>query len=476
MDAGKETLRDGADCGEKKQKFIPFFLKASKAQKQSKEAETAKNIAERRTAAEEGRAAETTENPAGTLPSPKPRPEGGGKRPAYARPLRSGGMHTLTSGVRKRPSNKLVVRRPSAKPSRTRSTSESKKLKKYIAAPESYAGAAAEAFAGLGLDERKKLFRDLDRLCVQEDGGGPGAEIKDSYAVFRDEALKYKLLDGEEERALAKKIEAGDAAAAELLVKSNLRLVIACAKQVYSHNRKATILDFMDLIQEGVVGLITAVNKFDWRRNTRFSTCAVPWIYQHIARSADSQRGGFAVPGYAGFSIRSMNDDIRRYIDGTLDMNAETPARLKRIKELATVIAPVVAIDQSEDPDETPGVITPDALVSDSAAGADEIVDGIQEENYKETLHSILLSTLDEEEYDVLCRRYGMGPYEEFGAAPLRVVAEELGRSIEFARGMIFEIEEKLRASAEADRLAVSWLTEPDAEEDGAAAEEKTAC
>lgn len=318
-----------------------------------------------------------------------------------------------------------------------------------------------DPFDSISLDERRKIFRDVDKICNNFDTDEKNEPIKESYAIFRDEALKYRLLSGAEEKALAKRIEEGDEEAGRLLVNSNLRLVIACTKQIYGHNKNTTILDFMDLIQEGILGLIVAVKKFDWRRNTRFSTCAVPWIYQHIVRAADSQREGFSVPGYAGFSIRSMNNDIRKYVEGKLDVSKESPTRLKRIKELAAVMAPIIAIDNKEEPDETPGVLTPEAIADDSY-GADDIVNNLQIQNYKAALHEKLRRILTPQEYLVLCRRYGMGEYEDVGAAPLRLISEEIGKSIEYTRILLGQIEMKIRNNKDAETVANKWFHDKD--------------
>ena len=329
-----------------------------------------------------------------------------------------------------------------------------------------------ELLKDMSLDERRQLFRDVDKICSEfdkDDCYNRDDSVKDVYSIFRDEAVKYKLLTGEEEKKLAKRIEQGDENAFNTMVNSNLRLVIACAKQVYGHNKNTTILDFMDLIQEGILGLIVAVKKFDWRRNTRFSTCAVPWIYQNIVRAADSQREGFSVPGYAGFSIRNMNNDIRKYVEGTLDTSRETPARLKRIKELAAVMAPIIAIDNKEDPEETSGILTPDALTADSQE-ASEIVDGLQVQDYKEMLHEMLQNMLTPEEYEVLCRRYGMGQYEEYGSTPLRLISLDLGKSIEYTRIYISQIEDKIRNSKNMGHMAKLWLL-PDEEKNEASDE-----
>ena len=86
-------------------------------------------------------------------------------------------------------------------------------------------------------------------------------------------AGKYQLLTAAEEVALAKRIERGDAAAKELMINSNLRLVVSIAKRYQGHG-----LSLLDLIQDGVIGLNRAVEKLDWRRGFKFSTYATWWI------------------------------------------------------------------------------------------------------------------------------------------------------------------------------------------------------
>ena len=88
-------------------------------------------------------------------------------------------------------------------------------------------------------------------------------------------AGRYQLLTAAEEVALAKRIERGDAAAKELMINSNLRLVVSIAKRYQGHG-----LSLLDLVQDGVIGLNRAVEKFDWRRGFKFSTYATWWIRQ----------------------------------------------------------------------------------------------------------------------------------------------------------------------------------------------------
>jgi len=108
-------------------------------------------------------------------------------------------------------------------------------------------------------------------------------ETTDSIQLLFNEASRYPLLSREEEIELAKRIERGDLEAKERLINSNLRLVIKFARRYQGHG-----LALGDLVQEAMLGLIRAAEKFDWRRGYKFSTYAVLWIKQAIQRGLDN--------------------------------------------------------------------------------------------------------------------------------------------------------------------------------------------
>ena len=113
----------------------------------------------------------------------------------------------------------------------------------------------------------------------------------DSLTLFMNAAGKYELLTAADEVALAKRIERGDLAAKELMINSNLRLVVSIAKRYQGRD-----LPLADLIQEGVIGLNRAVEKFDWRRGFKFSTYATWWIRQACQRAIANQSTTIRVP------------------------------------------------------------------------------------------------------------------------------------------------------------------------------------
>src|SRR5438874_6776722 len=113
----------------------------------------------------------------------------------------------------------------------------------------------------------------------------------DALQLFLNEAGRYPLLTAAEEVELAKRIERGDKQAKDLMVNSNLRLVVSIAKKYQGHG-----LSLLDLIQEGIIGLIRAVEKFDWRRGYKFSTYATWWIRQAVQRGVANKSRTIRIP------------------------------------------------------------------------------------------------------------------------------------------------------------------------------------
>ncbi|MDE3191726.1 MAG: sigma-70 family RNA polymerase sigma factor, partial [Acidobacteriota bacterium] len=117
------------------------------------------------------------------------------------------------------------------------------------------------------------------------------AMTTDSLQLFLNEAGRYPLLTAAEEVELAKKIERGDQQAKDRMINSNLRLVVSIAKRYQGHG-----LSLLDLIQEGIIGLIRAVEKFDWRRGYKFSTYATWWIRQAVQRGVANKSRTIRIP------------------------------------------------------------------------------------------------------------------------------------------------------------------------------------
>src|SRR3954447_13319863 len=156
----------------------------------------------------------------------------------------------------------------------------------------------------LGDEEIGRLYEQLEErgIDVSDDCGREQDEstyvngdlavaTTDALQLFLNEAGRWPLLTKEEEIALAKRIERGDAEAKERMINSNLRLVVSIAKRYQGH-----WLSLLDLIQEGIIGLIRAVEKFDWRKGYKFSTYATWWIRQAVQRGVANKSRTIRIP------------------------------------------------------------------------------------------------------------------------------------------------------------------------------------
>src|SRR5437764_5926187 len=144
------------------------------------------------------------------------------------------------------------------------------------------------------LDERGiEVTDDCGREAEQSTyvNGDLAVATTDALQLFLNEAGRWPLLTAEEEVELAKRIERGDKEAKDRMINANLRLVVSIAKRFQGHD-----LSLLDLIQEGTLGLIRAVEKFDWRRGFRFSTYATWWIRQGVERGIQTKARAIRLP------------------------------------------------------------------------------------------------------------------------------------------------------------------------------------
>ncbi|HMH46912.1 MAG TPA: sigma-70 family RNA polymerase sigma factor, partial [Solirubrobacteraceae bacterium] len=146
-------------------------------------------------------------------------------------------------------------------------------------------------------DELETRGIELTDDCARIEGeptfvnGDLAVATTDALQLFLNEAAKWPLLTADEEVELAKRIERGDHAAKERMINSNLRLVVSIAKRYQGHE-----LHLLDLIQEGIIGLIRAAEKFDWRRGFKFSTYATWWIRQAVQRGVANKSRTIRIP------------------------------------------------------------------------------------------------------------------------------------------------------------------------------------
>src|SRR5215203_2547186 len=195
--------------------------------------------------------------------------------------------------------------------------------------------------AGLSLED------DCGKQAEEPAGyrnGELAEQTTDALQLFFNEMRKYPLLSKDEEIELAQAIERGDLQAKERLINSNLRLVVSNARRYMRQD-----LNLLDLIQEGILGLIRATEKFDWRRGYKFSTYATFWIRQAIQRALESKERTIRVPN----QVAQRERKVMR-IEAELD-----PAQVDEIRDLSRV---VTSLDRpvGEDDGSSLGALVPD--------------------------------------------------------------------------------------------------------------------
>ena len=265
--------------------------------------------------------------------------------------------------------------------------------------------------------------------------------VDDSLALFMAEVRRHPLLTREDEVELALRIERGDLAAKERMVNANLRLVIANARRYQGPE-----LSLLDLIQEGVLGLIRAVEKFDPRRGFKFSTYATLWIRESIQRAIANRARPIRLPVHVGQRERRI-ERARRTLSADLGRNP-TDEELAQAAELDVcavrdarrVSRVVTSLDRPVgEADETPF----GALIASDEPGPEEQVDIAVRDDL---IHQALMR-LPERERTVVKLRYGIGGEEP---TPLREASRRLGISSEAVR----QIERRaLTALAASDEL-----------------------
>ena len=262
----------------------------------------------------------------------------------------------------------------------------------------------------------------------------------DSFQIFYNQASRYPLLTREEEIELAKAIERGDLEAKDRLINSNLRLVIKFARRYQGHG-----LSLEDLIQEAMLGLIRAAEKFDWRRGYKFSTYAVLWIKQSMQRGIDNSGRQVRIPAHVAQHERSVNR-IERELRASLDhepSDEEVAEAAKLPLDQVKATRDLTRVTTSLDAPVGEGETSLGELRAESAADVEEdLIEREQEEAVEAAL-----AKLPEQERRVVELRFGTGGRPAYS---VRDAARELGVTQKTAR----ELEERaLERLAEEDSL-----------------------
>src|SRR4051794_34107355 len=227
--------------------------------------------------------------------------------------------------------------------------------------------------------------------------------VADSMQLFLAEVSRYRLLTPCEEIALSKLVERGDRAAKERMINSNLRLVVSIAKR-YQHSQLA----LLDIIQEGTLGLIRAVEKFDWRRGNRFSTYATWWIREAVERGIANRARLIRMPVYMVERERQVMRAERALIAelGRDPTDEEIAGRVRidldQIREVRSAARAVTSLDKPVGEDD--GTPFGELLMSDEIQPPEEVEASIG----CATLRRVV-ELLPENERHVVKLRYGIG-------------------------------------------------------------------
>jgi RNA polymerase primary sigma factor len=250
----------------------------------------------------------------------------------------------------------------------------------------------------------------------------------DALQLFLREAGRHQLLTAAQEVELAKRIERDDGAAKQRMIQSNLRLVVSIAK-----NYRNQGLPFLDLIQEGTLGLIRAVEKFDWRRGYKFSTYATWWIRQAVARALADKARTIRMPVHIVERMQKMNRAERTLWmelgrEPTLDeIAAEASLPIEQAREVRAAARASASLDQPVGDQE-------DAVFGDFVAGDDPLPEERVEGALRSQALAVALQALGERERQVLVLRYGLVDEEP-------KTLEEIGRRLGLTRERVRQIE-----------------------------------
>ena len=311
--------------------------------------------------------------------------------------------------------------------------------------------AAVDAL-GLSEEEVEDLYEEIERrgvelrdTCGREStkastyvNGDLAVATTDALQLFMNEIGRYPLLTKEQEVELAKRIERGDLEAKEQMINSNLRLVVSIAKRYQGHG-----LSLLDLIQEGIIGLIRAVEKFDWRKGFKFSTYATWWIRQAVQRGVANKSREIRVPVHIVEREQRISRAERQLAPklGRVPTDAEV-ARAARltVQQLGEVRQAARAVTSLDRPiGEESGTTFQDLLPGEQEGPEQEVTVNLAQEALRDAL-----ADLPDREREVIKLRYGLNGDRDPASL------EEIGRRMGLTRERVRQIE-----STALERLAV---------------------
>ena len=284
---------------------------------------------------------------------------------------------------------------------------------------------------GVLYEQLEKLDIELRDDCGREADPAPlddavlASATTDTLQLFLNEIGRHRLLTPDEEIELARRIERGDMAAKDRMINANLRLVVSIAKKY-----QGSELTLLDLIQEGILGLIRAVEKFDWRRGYRFSTYATWWIRQAVERGMDAKSRTIKLPINLVRNQRKIaraESALAAKLDRAptdSELAAEAQVSIDDLRALRDAARAVTSLDRplGEGDDTAFG----DLLAADTPAPEDLVHVSLSEQTLRRAL-----AELPERERTVVELRYGIAGGNP---TPLREIGNRLGITPERVR------------------------------------------
>src|SRR5437764_1114265 len=301
-------------------------------------------------------------------------------------------------------------------------------------------------------DELDARHIDLTDDCGHDENestyvnGDLAVATTDALQLFLNEAAKWPLLTAEEEVELAKAIERGDGQAKERMINSNLRLVVSIAKRYQGHD-----LHLLDLIQEGIIGLIRAVEKFDWRRGFKFSTYATWWIRQAVQRGVANKSRTIRIPVHIVEREQKLARAERELLaelgrgptEEELAKRSKLP--LKQVVEVRQAARAVTSLDKPLGA-ENEGTFG-ELVASEQVTPEDEVTYSLQEKALRRAV-----SELPEREQEVVRLRYGLNGDRD--PKSLEAIGRELGLTRERVRQIEASALEHLAVNRELDAIS----------------------
>jgi RNA polymerase primary sigma factor len=308
-------------------------------------------------------------------------------------------------------------------------------------------------------DDVQALYEEIERRgielkdnCGREEApattyvnGNLAHATTDALQLFLNEVGRHPLLTAKEEVELAKRIERGDPEAKERMINSNLRLVVSIAKRYQGHG-----LSLLDLIQEGIIGLIRAVEKFDWRRGYKFSTYATWWIRQAVQRGVANKAREIRIPVHIvereqkiGRAERELTVKLGRVpTEAEIAKAAKLP--LKQVREVREAARAVTSLDKPVGEGE--GSAFGELFAGQSPSPEEEVTVSLSLDTLRRAI-----AELPERERDVVKLRYGLNGDVE--PASLDEIGRRLGLTRERVRQIEHEALERLAVQREIEAL-----------------------